>query len=73
MVSGLRRVSSVMMATRSSRLGYLLLMSISSGPIVPGRLPPLMTWQVRQLPLLRSKASLLAFGRRGLRLRGACG
>src|SRR4029079_11363725 len=57
-VSGLRRVSSLRMATRSSRLGYLLLMSTSSGPIVPGRSPPLMTWQVRQLPLLRSKASL---------------
>src|SRR6185295_18908696 len=57
-VSGLRRVSSLRMATRSSRLGYLLLMSTSSGPIVPGRSPPLMAWQVRQLPLLRSKASL---------------
>src|SRR5262245_40388953 len=57
-VSGLRRFSSWRIATRSSRLGYLLLMSINSGPIVPGRSPPLMTWQVRQLPLLRSKASL---------------
>src|SRR5882724_12049372 len=45
------------MATSSSRLGYLLLMSTSSGPSVPGYSPPLMTWQVRQLPLPRSKAS----------------
>ena len=56
-VSGLRLVSSVTIATRSSRLGYLLLMSVSSGPMVPGRSPPLITWQVRQLPLPRSKAS----------------
>ena len=56
-VSGLRLVSSVTMATRSSRLGYLLLRSTSSGPIEPGRSPPLMAWQVRQLPLPRSKAS----------------
>src|SRR6188472_2320664 len=45
------------MATSSSRLGYLLLMSTSSGPSVPGYWPPLIAWQVRQLPLLRSKAS----------------
>src|SRR5262249_23721166 len=42
--------------TSSSRL-YLLFMSDNSGPMVPGFSPPLITWQVRQLPLLRSKAS----------------
>ena len=55
-VCGLRLVSSVRMATRSLRSGYLLLISFSSGPMVPGRSPPLMTWQVRQLPLPRSNA-----------------
>src|SRR5947209_5886912 len=56
-VFGLRLVSSDTMATRSLRSGYLLLMSVSGGPIVPGRSPPLIAWQVRQLPLPRSKAS----------------
>src|ERR1700730_2233236 len=55
-VKGLRLVSSVTMATRSLRSGYLLLMSFSGGPIVPGRSPPLISWQVRQLPLPRSNA-----------------
>jgi hypothetical protein len=56
-VNGLRRVSSLRMATSSSRSGYLLLTSLSGGPMVPGSSPPLMSWQVRQLPLLRSKAN----------------
>src|SRR4030088_2943604 len=47
------------MATRSLRSGYLLLISFSAGPMVPGRSPPLISWQVRQLPLPRSKASFL--------------
>ncbi|KRP85324.1 hypothetical protein AOQ73_39775 [Bradyrhizobium pachyrhizi] len=55
-VCGLRLVSSVTIAISSSRL-YLAFRPLSSGPIVPGRSPPLMTWQVRQLPLPRSKAS----------------
>src|SRR5580692_12737306 len=33
-------------------------MSDSGGPTLPGASPPLMSWQVRQLPLLRSKASV---------------
>src|SRR6201999_4076131 len=40
-VSGFRRVSSVRIATSSLRSGYLRLMSLSSGPIVPGSSPPL--------------------------------
>src|SRR5262245_20249174 len=54
-VCGLRWVSSVTIAISSLR-SYLPLRSLSSGPIVPGRSPPLITWQVRQLPLPRSKA-----------------
>src|ERR1700738_361650 len=45
------------MATSSLRSGYLLLILVSSGPMVPGRSPPLIAWQVRQLPLPRSNAS----------------
>src|SRR5216683_4798112 len=56
-VCGLRLVSSKRMATRSLRSGYLLLISFSAGPMVPGKSPPLISWQVRQLPLPRSKAS----------------
>src|SRR6202022_1516102 len=56
-VCGLRLVSSVTIATSSLRSGYLLLISFSAGPMVPGRSPPLISWQVRQLPLPRSKAS----------------
>src|SRR5712664_2466094 len=56
-VCGLRLVSSVRIATSSLRSGYLLLISFSGGPMVPGRSPPLISWQVRQLPLPRSKAS----------------
>src|SRR6266702_4096065 len=55
-VCGLRLVSSVTIAIRSSRLGYLLLRSTSCGPMLPGRSPPLISWQVRQLPLPRSNA-----------------
>src|SRR6266478_829471 len=56
-VCGLRLVSSKRMATRSLRSGYLLLISFSAGPMVPGKSPPFISWQVRQLPLPRSKAS----------------
>src|ERR1700732_4177506 len=55
---GLRLVSSGRMGTRLLRSGYLLLMSLSAGPMVPGSSPPLMSWQLRQLPLPRSNASL---------------
>src|SRR6185295_10591005 len=42
-VSGLRLVSSTRMATSSLRSGYLLLMFSGFGPMLPGRLPPLMS------------------------------
>src|SRR3954452_15470061 len=55
-VCGLRLVSSLTIATSSLRSGYLLLMSFNAGPMVPARSPPLISWQVRQLPLTRSNA-----------------
>ncbi|MGY3462442.1 hypothetical protein ACVWW5_007892 [Bradyrhizobium sp. LM3.4] len=67
MVCGLRLVSSKMIAVSSLRSGYLALRSFSSGPIVPGRSPPLMTWQVRQLPLAAVESEFLALGHGGLR------
>src|SRR5579883_700839 len=56
-VCGLRLVSSEMIAISSTRSGKRCFMSCSGGPTLPGESPPLMSWQVRQLPLARSKAS----------------
>ncbi|CCD93229.1 hypothetical protein BRAO375_2490004 [Bradyrhizobium sp. ORS 375] len=55
-VEGLRTVSSLRIAVSSAR-SYRPLRFSSFGPIEPGRSPPLISWQVRQLPLPRSKAS----------------
>src|SRR3982074_2358695 len=69
-VCGLRLVSSWRMATRSLRSGYLLLISFSAGPMEPGKSPPLISWQVRQLPLPRSKASFCPSAPAGLAFAG---
>jgi len=56
-VNELRLLSSKMMAVSSLRSGKRCFISESGGPTLPGESPPLMSWQVRQLPLLRSNAS----------------
>ena len=62
-------VSSVRIATRSLRSGYLLLMSFKRRPDAAGKVAALDPWQLRQLPLLRSKASFWPSAA-GLRVRG---
>ena len=46
-------------------------MSASGGPRLPGESPPLISWQVRQLPLPRSKASFSPSETEGCACRGA--
>src|SRR3954451_22630309 len=60
-LSGLRLVSSDTIATSSLRSGKRSFILLSSGPTLPGASPPAITWQVRQLPLARSKASCCPF------------
>ena len=57
--------------SRPDRRGWdiSILISTDSGPMVPGRSPPLMTWQVRQLPLAPVEGEFLALPRGALRLR----